>query len=71
MKDQPASEKHFAIPVYKHGRRIENSYLYEQYSLQSQMGKVPELEAKKAELLKQELKEYPDNYEAKLRLLNY
>ena len=71
VKDQPASDKHFAIPVYKDGRRIENSYLYEQYSLQSQMGKVPELEAKKAELLEQELKEYPDNYEAKLRLLNY
>jgi thiol-disulfide isomerase/thioredoxin len=70
-KDQPASNKHYELAVYENNKRIQNSYLYEGYSLSAQLGKVSDLEKKKAELFERELKNYPDNYEAKLRLLNY
>ena len=71
IKDQPAKNKHFELAIYENNKRIQNSYLYENYSLGAQMGKVPELAEKQSELLKKELALYPDNYEAKLRLLNY
>ncbi len=71
VKDQPAKNKHYELAVYENNKRIQNSYLYENYSLTAQLGKVPELEEKKADLLQKELAHYPDNYEAKLRLLNY
>ncbi|MGI8597784.1 MAG: redoxin family protein [Chitinophagaceae bacterium] len=70
-KDQPAGNKHYELAVYENNKRIQNSYLYEGYSLSAQLGKVPDLEKKKAELFEKELKNYPNNYEAKLRQLNY
>src|SRR5690606_11004646 len=71
IKDQPAKNKHYELAVYENNKRIQNSYLYESYSLAAQLGKVPELAEKQAQLLQKELEQYPDNYEAKLRLLNY
>ncbi len=71
IKDQPAKNKHYELAISENNKRIQNSYLYESYSLSAQLGKVPELADKQAELLKKELAHYPDNYEAKLRLLNY
>ncbi len=65
------SGRHFAITVYKDKKRIENSYLYEGYSLPAQMGKAPGLAEKQAALYRQELNFYPTNYEAKLRLLKH
>ena len=70
-KDMPAANKHFEFAVYDQGKRVQNGYLYENYSLQAQIGKAPDLEERKAALLEKELQLYPDNYEAKLRLLNY
>ncbi|HEY0731555.1 MAG TPA: redoxin family protein [Chitinophagaceae bacterium] len=71
QKDVPGNNRHYELPVYTKNKRVENSYLYESYSLGAQLGKVPELEQKKAELLQKELQAYPNNYEAKLRLMNY
>lgn len=70
-KEQPAPDRQFAITVYNQGRRVENSYLYEGYSLSAQKGRVPGLAAMQAALYGEELKHYPNNYEAKLRLLQY
>lgn len=71
-KDQPAADKHYAIAVFDANKqRVQNGYLYEGYSLASQTGKTPELERNKAALYEEELKNYPDNYEAKIRLLAY
>ena len=72
QRDQPAAKKHYEIVVYdKNGNRVKNSYLYESYSLSAQEGKSEGLAKKQADLLNEELKFYPDNYEAKLRLLVY
>jgi thiol-disulfide isomerase/thioredoxin len=72
QKDQPASNKHYEIIVYdKNRKRVKNGYLYEGYSLSAQSGKSDGLAEKQAALYEEELKNYPDNYEAKLRLLAY
>jgi thiol-disulfide isomerase/thioredoxin len=71
IKDQPSPQKHYELAVFSQGRRVKSGFLYESYSLQAQMGKQPDLEQKKAALLEKELQHFPDNYEAKLRLLNY
>ena len=69
--DQPAPKKHYEIAVYENNKRVRNGYLYEGYSLSAQEGKSPELASNKAKLYEKELKQYPDNYEAKLNLLTY
>ncbi|TDH21415.1 TlpA family protein disulfide reductase [Segetibacter sp. 3557_3] len=70
-KDQPGPKKHYELAVYEKGRRVKNGYLYEGYSLSAQTGRIPDLEARKAALFAKELEQFPDNYEAKLRLLTY
>lgn len=67
--DKPADNKHYSIAVYANGKRVENGYLHESYSLSTQMGKSPQLHDMQRELLLTELKNYPDNYEAQLRLI--
>lgn len=71
QKDQPGPGRHFEIAVYENGKRVKDGYLYEGYSLPAQKGRVPGLAAMQASLFEKELEQYPDNYEAKLRLLNY
>jgi thiol-disulfide isomerase/thioredoxin len=72
QKDQPAGNKHYEIVVYKkNGKKVKNSYLYEGYSLSAQSGKSAGIAERQAALYEEELKNYPDNYEAKLRLLAY
>jgi thiol-disulfide isomerase/thioredoxin len=72
QKDQAATGRHFEIAVYDSlARRIRDGYLYEAYSLPAQLGRVPDLSRLQANLYERELQQYPDNYEAKLRLLNY
>jgi len=71
QKDQPEKDRHFAIALYDKGQRVKDGYLYEGYSLPAQKGRVPGLAAMQAALFEKELQHYPDNYEAKLRLLNY
>lgn len=69
---QPAENRNYAIPVYNKDRQlVKKSYLYKGYSLGAQEGKSPGLKERQAKLFEEELKYYPDNYEAKLRLLNY
>lgn len=70
LTDKPAADRHYAIPVYAQRRRVRNSYLHESYSLAAQTGRSPLLAARTQERLNKELALYPDNYEAKLRLLN-
>jgi thiol-disulfide isomerase/thioredoxin len=70
-KDQPEAKNHYELALYENKKRIKSSYLQEGYSLPAQMGKGPGVEKKKAELFEKELKNYTDNYEAKLRLLSY
>ncbi|MCG2615945.1 redoxin domain-containing protein [Terrimonas sp. NA20] len=67
---KPAKNKHYEIPVYANGVRAKNSFLYENYSLPSQVGKSPEVPKLQRALLEKELELYPDNYEAKVRLLH-
>lgn len=69
---KPSDKRHYQIVVYNDKReRVEKSYLYEGYSLATQEGKSPELKKNQAVMFAEELKHYPDNYEAKLRLLSY
>lgn len=69
---KPAVDEHFRIVVYNNDRqRVKNGRLYMGYSLGTQMGKSPDLKEKQAQLFREELLHYPDNYEAKLRLLAY
>lgn len=68
--DKPADNKHYNITVYAgDGKRVENGYLHESYSLSAQMGRSPLVHDMQRELLQTELRDYPDNYEAQLRLI--
>jgi thiol-disulfide isomerase/thioredoxin len=69
--DKPAADKHYELAIYKGKQTIRDGHLYKGYSLSAQMGKSPDLGAKQAEQYEQELALYPDNYEAKVRLLTY
>ncbi|MGN6293141.1 MAG: redoxin family protein [Chitinophagaceae bacterium] len=68
--DKPSSTQHYAIAVYNKKKRVENGYLYNGYSLPAQMGKAPGVKAAQRAMYEEELKNYPSNYEAKLRLLS-
>nr|HVY74465.1 hypothetical protein [Puia sp.] len=70
-KERPGPDSLYGLNIYQDHRLIENSYLYRAYSLPSQMGKSPDLAAKQAELFEEELQHYPENYEARIRLLKY
>jgi|SRR6218665_91841 len=68
--DKPSSTAHYAISVYdKQSQLVENSYLYKGYSLPAQMGRSSGVKAAQKAMYEEELKHFPDNYEAKLRLL--
>lgn len=68
--DKPSATAHYSITVYdSKNRRVENSYLYNGYSLPAQMGKAPGVRAAQKAMYEEELKNFPDNYEAQLRLL--
>jgi thiol-disulfide isomerase/thioredoxin len=72
LMDKPAADRHYAIAVYDGKNRVKSSYLHESYSLGTQMGaKSASLPARVQETLKKELAVYPNNYEAKIRLLNH
>ncbi|WP_127125867.1 TlpA disulfide reductase family protein [Pseudoflavitalea rhizosphaerae] len=61
---------HYEIMVYDKKRKpVFSANLHRGYSLNQQLGKSPGLAAAQAALFKKELELYPDNYEAKLRLL--
>lgn len=66
---QPAKDQHYALAVYRADRvPVKNGRLYQSYSLSAQMGKSPRLAALQQQLLQQELADYPDNFEAQVRL---
>ncbi len=69
--DRPAPNKLYEVAVYDGKQPVRDGLLYKGYSLSAQMGRSPELAAKQAEQYRAELALYPDNYEAKLRLLAY
>jgi thiol-disulfide isomerase/thioredoxin len=68
--EKPSEQKHFEIPVYKGGKRVESGLLHEAYSLTAQMPKSADIATLKIALLEKELQNYPNNYEAKIALLN-
>lgn len=68
---KPAAKKHYELAVYTGDKRVKNGLLYKAYSLGAQMGKSDDLPALQAALFQQELQQYPDNYEARVRLLYY
>lgn len=71
LVQRPAADRHYAIAVYdKEGKRVEDGYLYESYSLSAQMGKDTRIPAMQKALLQKELKQYPDNYEARVRFIH-
>ncbi|SHK82809.1 Thiol-disulfide isomerase or thioredoxin [Chitinophaga jiangningensis] len=67
--NKPAKDQHYEVAVYKNKVPVENVFLYKGYSMSAQMGKSPLLAGRQQELYEKELALYPDNYEAKLRLL--
>jgi len=68
--DQPAADRHYQIPVFEGKNRVLGSYLHESYSLSAQKPKSTDLPKLKLALLKKELANYPDNYEAKVSRLS-
>lgn len=69
--DQPSDTAHYELYIYDGKKPVENTYLYRAYSLPAQMGNSDSTTIRQAEMYRKELELYPDNYEAKLRLLNY
>lgn len=65
--DKPAADRHYSIAVYRGDKRVRDGFLHESYSLGAQMPKSPKLPVLQLALLKKELANYPDNYEAKVR----
>ncbi len=68
VKDKPSDSKHFEIIIYNGDKRVKSGYLHEAYSLSAQMGRSANLPALQKELYERELQNYPDNYEAQVRL---
>ncbi len=72
FKVRPSGKRHYEIAVYDNNKmRVEKGYVYQGYSLSVQEGKSPDLKKNQAALYEQELKYYPDNYDAKLNILSY
>ncbi|MES2275247.1 MAG: TlpA disulfide reductase family protein [Bacteroidota bacterium] len=69
LVDKPADNKHYSVAVYTNGKRVRDGYLHEGYSLSAQMGRSQLIHDLQRELLQTELKNYPDNYEAQIRLI--
>lgn len=67
---RPAQEQHYSIPVFDGNKRVKSSLLHESYSLSAQMPKSKDLQKNKLALLRDELINNPNNYEAKVSLLN-
>ncbi|MBV7532895.1 TlpA disulfide reductase family protein [Chitinophaga sp. sic0106] len=67
--NKPAKDQHYEVAVYKNKVPVEDVFLYKGYSMSAQMGKSPLLAGRQHDLYQQELAMYPNNYEAKLRLL--
>ncbi|MDQ0964859.1 thiol-disulfide isomerase/thioredoxin/tetratricopeptide (TPR) repeat protein [Flavobacterium sp. W4I14] len=67
---QPAADQHYALRVYDGEKRVKSSLLHESYSLSAQMPKAPDLQVRKLVLLTEELKNNPNNYEARVAQLN-
>jgi thiol-disulfide isomerase/thioredoxin len=65
---KPAADQHYSIAVYNGNKRVRDGFLHESYSLGAQMPKSPKIPAMQLALLKKELVNYPDNYEAKVRV---
>lgn len=71
ITERPAADKLFETIVYQNGKPVRNALLFRGGSMSHQMGKSPAAEAAMVKLYEQELAAYPDNYEARLRLLQY
>lgn len=66
---RPAANRHYALAVYTpEGVPVKSGRLYQSYSLGAQMGRSSQLPLLQQQLLQQELADYPDNYEAHVRL---
>jgi thiol-disulfide isomerase/thioredoxin len=70
LVEKPAPDKHYSLPVFDGQQRVKSSLLHESYSLSAQMPKSAALQPNKLALLKEELKNHPNNYEAKVAMLN-
>ncbi|BAV07367.1 thioredoxin family protein [Filimonas lacunae] len=64
-----AEGRHFAIAVYTANNvPVKNVRMYQSGSLAVQLRKAPDLLQQQQQLLQEELHDYPDNYEARVRL---
>ncbi len=68
--EKPAADQHYALRVFDGAKRVKSSFLHESYSLSAQMPKSADLQGRKLFLLDEELRNYPDHYEAKVAQLN-
>ncbi|MGN7990610.1 redoxin family protein [Pedobacter sp. 22226] len=68
--EQPGAGQHYALRVFDGEKRVRSGFLHESYSLSAQMPKASDIQVKKLILLGEELKNNPDNYEAKVARLN-
>jgi thiol-disulfide isomerase/thioredoxin len=66
--DKPAADRHYSVAVYNGNKRVRDGFLHESYSLGAQMPKSAKVPVLQLDLLKKELANYPDNYEAKVRV---
>ena len=66
---RPDAHHHYELLFYQNGKPVFDTYLYKSYSLAAQVGKSDSLAYWVNQALNLELKLYPDNYAAKLRLL--
>lgn len=72
QKIQPSNNEQYEIMVYgTDNKPVKNALLYKSYSLSAQMKDRNKVKAAQRLLLERELKRYPDNYEAKLRLISH
>lgn len=66
--DKPAADQHYSLAVFNGNKRVRDGFLHESYSLSAQMPKSPKIPGLQLALLKKELINYPENYEAKVRV---
>lgn len=66
---RPVAGRHYPLAVYRADSvPVKNGRLYESYSLTAQMGRSSQVPQLQRQLLEHELADYPDNYEATVRL---
>lgn len=68
LTERPSVGGDYSLFVYKGTKRVKDSFFHESYSIKTQLPNAPDLLERQIALLRKELRNYPDNFEAKVRL---